>query len=365
MFPFIHVIAAGVFAAWPASGGTLPAAIPLLALNAIHDAATATETPAELLGLSDDDLRRRVESDLASLGSLSIGAPGSGLLINGVALEPGPRWEIAPNADSWGTSETIAAVQVAIDTVHELFPDTPSLYIGDMSDPDGGRLKRHATHQAGRDVDFGFYYKTGKPAWFLAGTSANLDMARNWALVRALVVRTDVEAILLDTRIQQLLYRYALSIGEEKAWLDRVFQFARGLPDAIVRHVAGHRTHYHVRFYSPVAQELGRRVHPMLVDLGIVKPPVYTVPHVARQGQTLGQLAARYGTSVRAIMAANGLTSTQIRAGRTYRIPVRTPAPPPQPIVVPHRLLPSQTPLAMAAIDWPTVESLYGEAGAR
>jgi hypothetical protein len=44
-----------------------------------------------------------------------------GILLNAVALPPDPRWEIAPNADSWGTSETIAAIQVAIDTVHELF----------------------------------------------------------------------------------------------------------------------------------------------------------------------------------------------------------------------------------------------------
>ena len=122
-------------------------------------------------------------------------------------------------------------------------------------------------------MDFGFYYKAGKGAWFAPGNSANLDVPRNWALVRALVVRTDVEAILLDTRIQQLLYRYALSIGEEKEWLDRVFQFARGLPDAIVRHVAGHRTHYHVRFYNPRSQERGRVVYPVLVETGAAPPP--------------------------------------------------------------------------------------------
>jgi penicillin-insensitive murein endopeptidase len=221
-------------------------------------------------------------------------------------------------------------------------------------------LKRHLTHQAGRDADFGFYYKPGKGPWFAAGVAANLDLPRNWALLRALVVRTDVEAILLDTRIQRLLYNYALRIGEAKEWLDQVFQFSRGLPDAIVRHVAGHRTHYHVRFYNAVAQELGRRAHPTLVELQVVKPPVYSVPHLVRTGQTLGLLAGRYGTSVRAIMQANGLSSTQIRAGRTIRIPVRTPAPPPQPVVVPRRLLPPQTPVAMAPVDWPTVESLYG-----
>ncbi|MBE3109858.1 MAG: penicillin-insensitive murein endopeptidase [Acidobacteria bacterium] len=365
MFPRPRVIARLVLAVWPAMCGSLPAPVVLCASNETRAAVRQAEPPASLLSLSDEDLRTRVEADPVSLGSLSIGMPGGGVLLNAVALEPGPRWEIAPTAASWGTSETMAAIQVAVDTVHELFPETPPIFIGDISDSDGGRLKRHETHQAGRDVDFGFYYKPGKGTWYRPGTSTNLDLLRNWALVRALVVRTDVETILLDTRIQRLLYKHALSLGEDKDWLDRIFQFSRGSRDAIVRHVARHRTHYHVRFYNPVAQELGRRAYPTVVQLQIMRPPVYSVPHVVRPGQTLGYLAARYGTSVRAIMQANGLATTVLRAGRTYRIPVRTAAPPSQPLVVPRRLLPAQTPVALASVDWPTVESLYGPVAER
>lgn len=358
-------IAGLVLSVWPTPGSGLPAPLPLPAPAAAISSASPDEMPASLLTLDDEELKRYIEANPASLGSLSIGAPSSGVLINPVALPAGPRWMIAPNADSWGTTETIAAIQLVIDTVHELYTDTPALFIGDISSINGGHLKRHETHQVGRDVDFGFFYKAAKGTWFTPGTAANMDLPRNWALVRALVVRTDVEAILLDTRIQRLLYNYALSIGEEKDWLDRVFQFARGLPDALVRHVAGHRTHYHVRFYSPVAQELGRRAHPTLVELQIMKPPVYSVPHVVRSGETLGGLARRYGTSVRAIMQANGLTTTQIRAGRVCRIPLRTPAPPAQPLVMPHRLLPTQTPVALSSIDWPTAETLYGPVSER
>ena len=90
-------------------------------------------------------------------------------------------------------------------------------------------------------------------------------------------------------------------------------------------------------------------------------PPVYTVSHVVRSGQTLGQLAAQYGTSVRAIQQANGLPSTQIRVGRVLQIPRRgAPAPVSEPLVVPRRLLPPSTPDALAAVDWPTFETLYG-----
>jgi penicillin-insensitive murein endopeptidase len=319
------------------------------------------DTPAALLSLSDEELARRVELDVATLGSMSVGAPGSALLINPVALEQNPFWEIAARAVVHGTQETIDAIGTALTKVHEVFPDAPPIVIGDISDEDGGRLKRHKSHQGGRDVDLGFFFKSGPAQHFVAGTAANLDLAKNWVLVRSLVTCTDVETILLDTRIQRVLYKYALGIGEDKAWLDTVFHFARGAKSAIVKHVAGHRNHYHVRFYNPVAQELGRRVHPIMVELKLVDPPVYTVRHVVRPGQTMGQIAARYGTSVRAIKAAKGLSSTFLRAGRSYRIPVRAAAPPTTPVVIPYRLLPPTTPDAVAAAEWPTPASLYSD----
>jgi hypothetical protein len=61
---------------------------------------------------------------------------------------------------------------------------------------------------------------------------------------------------------------------------------------------------------------------------------------------------------VRAIKQANGLTTTQLRAGRAYRIPVRAAAPPSTPVVVPLRMLPPSTPAALASVAWPTPTSL-------
>ncbi len=342
---------------WPALGPVTPA----IHAYAPTAAARVGESPAAMLTLSDEELFGRVEADPGSVGPLSIGAPGSGVLFNAVALPEDARWTIAPGDESWATTETIAAIEAGIAAVHELFPGSQPIRVGDISDADGGRLKRHETHQAGRDVDVGFYFKDGPRSTMVVGTATNLDLPRNWALLRAWLTRADVECILLDSRIQQLLYKYALSIGEDKAWLDRVFRFPRGLRTAPIFHVRNHRNHYHVRFYNPVAQEMGRRVHPMLVQLEIMKPPVYTVRHVVRPGQTLGHLADRYGTSVRAIMAANGLRTTQIRAGRSYRIPVKAAAPLPEPVVVPPRLLPPTTPAVLAAIDWPT--ATVAEAG--
>lgn len=324
--------------------------------------ASVRDSPSTFLGLSDEELWKRVESDPSSLGSLSIGQPGSAIVINPVSLPADPRWEVAPLAQTWATTETVEAIGTVIGKVHELFPGTQPLYIGDISDLDGGRLKRHVSHQAGRDVDFGFYYKDGQSAWYRPGTAASLDLPRNWILIRAMITQTDVETILLDGRIQRLLYGYALSIGEDKAWLDRVFQFSRGAAKAIICHVPNHRTHYHVRFYNPVAQELGRRVYPMLLQLKKIQPPVFSVPHTVREGETLGHLARRYGTSVRAIQQYNGLSSTQIRAGRTYRIPLKgVSAPPVKSLILPARQLPPATPELLATVSWPTPLSLYGD----
>jgi len=360
----LEAIVALWLTAWPSLGPAAPPATPPSAtLN--HEKPdiyrSDRDIPASLLEATDEELLRRIETDPASLGSLSIGTPGSAILVNPVALPPDPRWEVAERAITWGTAETIAAIEAAVATVHELVPGAPPLFIGDISDSDGGRLKRHASHQGGRDVDFGFYYNESKGTWYAPGTAANLDLPRNWALVRALIVRTDIETILLDMRIQRLLYKYALSIAEDRDWLDRVFQCGRGFRDAVVRHLPSHRTHYHVRFFNQVAQELGRRAHPLLVQAGVIEPPVFTIKHVVRQGQTLGHLATRYGVSVGAIQRVNGLTTSRLRAGRAYRIPVRAAIPASQPIAVPMRPLPPFTPPAMEDVEWPTEEALYGE----
>ena len=346
---------------WSGQYATLP---PGPEPAAIH-APAPSGGPAAFLDMSDAELLARIESDPRQLGPLSLGEVGAGRLFNAVELPPDPRMDIGGNAQVWTTDETIASLRAGLDTVHELFPDTHPLQIGDFSDEDGGRLKRHKSHQSGRDVDVGFFFKSGAQGRFVVGNEKNLDLPRNWALVRAWLTRTDVDTILLDTRIQRMLYKYALSIGEDKDWLDRVFRFVRGYKDAPIQHVAGHRNHYHVRFYNPVAQQLGRRAYPLLVEANVLAPPVHTVRHVVRAGQTIGHLAARYGTSVRAIKDANGLRSNLLRAGRAYRIPVKAAAVNAQAVTIPPRLLPPFTPPALEAVEWPTASVAFGSGGDR
>jgi LysM repeat protein/RNA polymerase subunit RPABC4/transcription elongation factor Spt4 len=62
-------------------------------------------------------------------------------------------------------------------------------------------------------------------------------------------------------------------------------------------------------------------------------PSVTATPfiHIVEAGDTLYDIAARYGTTVESIMEANGLTSTRLSVGQQLTIPLATATPVPQP----------------------------------
>ncbi len=310
-----------------------------------------------------EDLLLVAQTDPAALGPLSIGTPDAGLLVNPVPFPEGPYWAVRDPTEAWATQETIDSVVTAIEAVHARYPGAPRLVIGDISHPGGGRLNRHRSHQAGRDVDIGFYYKRGELASFATARQRDLDLPRTWALVRALVTETDVERIFVDRSLISVLYKHALGEGEDRAWLDDVF--GRSGVKGIVQHERRHKDHLHVRFYNPQAQERGRVVYPVLVETGIAPPPM--VKHRVRSGETLGALARRYGTSVSAIKAANGLRSSFLRAGRSYTIPIRRVPKDDGPILVPPRRLPPgpQAETVAAAPDGTAGAGAVGSPGLR
>lgn len=290
-------------------------------------------------GLDDAAILALLRDAPEQLGSMSLGTPNGGRLVNGVRLPEDPRWEIIGAPSTWGTQETVDALLRSVRAVHAAFPDTKPLYIGHISSEHGGPLAPHLSHQSGRDVDVSYYY-AGEERWFTRATAKNLDRARSWALVRAFITLTDVELILIDASIQRLLREHAESIGEDHAWLDEVFRGGSRGP-ALIRHASGHGTHIHVRFYSPIARETARRAAPAMIELGLIEPPQVFAYHRAKKGDTLGKLARQYGTTVPAIQRANGLRSTVIIAKQTYRIPRPGAVPPaPSPVTVPPRRLP-------------------------
>ncbi len=317
---------------------TPPPVVPSPQVEGPSAAEPTREASAGLVAIprEAEELLVEAQRNPGALGPLSIGTPDSGLLLNPVPFPEGSFWRLRDPRESWGTGETIGYVTTAIESVEARYPGSPSVVIGDLSNPEGGRLNRHKSHQVGRDADVGFYYARGEVETFVTARRKDLDLRRNWALVRALLTETDVDRIFVDRSIMSVLYAEAIEEGEDRAWLDDVF--GRAGDKGVIQHVRRHKDHFHVRFYNPRSQERGRVVYPVLVETGAAPPP--TVKHRVRPGETLGGLARRYGTSASAIRAANGLRGTQLRAGRSYTIPIRRVPPDEGPLVVPPRRVP-------------------------
>lgn len=64
------------------------------------------------------------------------------------------------------------------------------------------------------------------------------------------------------------------------------------------------------------------------IPAAVPTAPAPTLSHAIVSGDTLSAIAKRYGTTVSALMQANGLNSTTIRAGRTLVVPTGGPSTP-------------------------------------
>jgi len=286
----------------------------------LAEPALGAPVPHPLDGWSEERIERAVATDLPSLGPMSVGTPNAGGLVNGVQAVASPLYSLVSPGSAWGTQETLDYLNTAAQAVHDEFPDTPPLALGDIGARHGGPLRPHISHQAGRDLDISFYYRDGT-RWYARGTKDNLDFPRLWAFVRALIAKTDIDLILLDHGLQEPLKEYALSIGEDPTWLSQIFQ-GKGALRAIIRHAPGHATHLHLRFFNPLAQETARRCYAALARHKLVKAPEQYTTHKAKKNETLAMIAKKYGSSVRAIRDANGLRSNLIHEQAVYRIPL-------------------------------------------
>jgi len=276
--------------------------------------------------LTDQVLARMFRTDLASLGTVSVGFADRGRVINAMQMPRDPAWIVERPTFSYATRETIEGLMQAFRSVHRQFPDSAPARLSHLGAKDGGPLRPHRSHQSGRDADVGFFYKGDRFPPRGVRRELFMDPARNWALIRALVTETDVEMILIDHTVQSWIRRYALEQGEDAGWVDGLFQ-GKGALRPIVRHAPGHATHIHVRFFNPVAQETARRTQGALTSAGVLPELVSYLRHKARRGDTLAKIAKKYGVSVEAMKEANGLRSSKIREQREYRIPVRSRAP--------------------------------------
>ncbi|WP_366823782.1 penicillin-insensitive murein endopeptidase [Myxococcus xanthus] len=298
-------------------------------------AGAASTGPLYTADISDEELARQWKDEIASLGSMAVGFAHSGRLVNARQFPQGDDWIVVTPAGAWATEETVNYLADAIRDVRARFPNAPPLRVNGMSHKEGGYMRPHKSHQNGRDVDVGFYYPTVDPIRTRAREHV-IDVAMNWEFIRSVLVKTDVQMILVDRRVRKVIYDHAVRAGEDKAWLASIFNDG---PTGIVRHARGHRDHFHIRFHNPRAQELGRRVQPFLA----LQPEHNVTTHRIRNGDTLGGIALKYGSSVAMIKKANRMKNNFLRAGNRLSVPLRGPCthcPMPPPLVLPTRRLP-------------------------
>ncbi len=190
----------------------------------------------------------------------SVGSPQRGTLAQGARLPQSKRYYRRRLPRTYAAAHVVDQVAAAIQAVSDAHPRAGRLAIGDLSDEDGGSLSGHSSHQSGRDVDLGLYFKrqpAGYPQEFVPAAAGQLDEAAMWTLLDALYEQSKKPGgpskIFLDYRIQKQLYTYARAQKVSRAKLKKIFSYPDGRWAAgrLVQHARDHHDHLHVRFGCP------------------------------------------------------------------------------------------------------------------
>ena len=197
-----------------------------------------------------------------ALRGVAAGAPQDGRLVDPVRLPDVPAIHIRRPERAYGTGRLVQAVLRAVASVERRFPETQVIAIGDLSAPQGGPLPGHKSHQNGRDVDVAYYTRDeSTDEQFVDLTPGNLDTARTWAFIEALLDSGDLQFIFIDHALQAPLYEYAAAHASPR-WrtpdaLAHVFQYP--MPEwagvGVIRHEPHHGDHMHVRIQDSDAPE--------------------------------------------------------------------------------------------------------------
>jgi murein endopeptidase len=223
--------------------------------------------------VDDVRLRNRLKGNLIRPGQVLAVAPGTsgrgrpllgqsvGKAYNGKLVNPSllPRsrayFRRRPQR-AWGANYVVHQVRKAAELVRRRHPKVHRLSIGDISDRDGGQISEHRSHQSGRDVDVGFYFKRKPktyPEHFVRATKATLNFDATWLLLKTFAASAEsphgVERIYMSYETQKMIYDLAAAKGVSKKLLGKLFQYPNG--GGLIRHEPGHDAHFHVRFKCP------------------------------------------------------------------------------------------------------------------
>lgn len=182
------------------------------------------------------------------LGSVGIGPPQNGRLVNGVQLPPHDGYVLKLPPSSYGTTHAVAHVVRAMDEFRKASEYRMPLMIGSMSGKHGGPLSGHKSHQSGRDLDIRLPLKE-RYQQHIPVTPGRVDWVALWHLVDAFDAAGTVVVIFLDYEMQERLYKAAQGIGVPEARLSQMLQYPHGNKANLgkIRHSPGHLAHIHVR----------------------------------------------------------------------------------------------------------------------
>lgn len=181
-------------------------------------------------------------------GGISIGRPSRGRLVRGVALPERPDLYTRRKPDeSYGSSHAIAELMAAIVTFRHQTGFNRSIVIGGISRARGGRFRPHKSHQSGRDIDIRMPL-TAAAEGKRHITANDIDLKATWQLMRTFIDRGQIEYIFIDYSLQKRLYKVAREQGATKEQLVHWMQWPVRKPKHhVIRHVEGHKAHFHVR----------------------------------------------------------------------------------------------------------------------
>lgn len=202
-----------------------------------------------------------LDPDRTIPGSLSMGTVRIGRLQNAAILpETGPHHSIIERhrvrRTNFGTRELVQSLQDAAAEVY-LFHGGAPLRVGNLGYARGGRIPWSASHEAGRDADLAFYVLdlsgesvaspdllTFDDQGIARGEPFTFDVARNWALTRALLLNPEINVqwLFISEGLKRLLLEYAAEIGEPQFLLQRASRVLHQPTDALP-----HDDHLHLR----------------------------------------------------------------------------------------------------------------------
>ena len=191
-----------------------------------------------------------------SVRSREVGRPQGGRLENGEVLESGYGYWVRNSKLAYGTNEMVTELMRCLPKAKNRWKKTGDLMVGDLSRKTGGHLKKHRSHQTGRDADIAYVMRGKQPRYFKKATRATLDVVKTWTIFKCLLDGKRTELIFVDYSLQPALYHYAKRRGASKKQLRRLFQYlrGRGRPTGIIRHSPKHKDHFHLRVKKTAKQ---------------------------------------------------------------------------------------------------------------